>query len=70
MTESDIPGDKPLPAIGQPPADPDPEGDPDFASEHEKTAVSSDILTGDESDPEPESPRGWAGLERDRGPLL
>ncbi|MDG4828940.1 hypothetical protein O7627_06415 [Solwaraspora sp. WMMD1047] len=69
MTEANIPADRRLPAIGQPPTDPDPDGDPDFANEHEETAVSSDVITGDEEN-EPESPRGWAGLERDRGPLL
>ncbi|MEV1286466.1 hypothetical protein [Micromonospora sp. NPDC049679] len=53
----------PLPALGQPDAEPAPESDDDFAGEHDDTAVDEDILTGVD-DREPESPRGWAGLER------
>lgn len=69
MTDSDMPdhdpADESLPAIGQPAHDPDPDGDPDFASEHEETAVSEDIITDADADNrEPESPRGWSGMQR------
>jgi hypothetical protein len=45
----------------------EPIGDPDddqadFAGEHDDTAVDEEITSGDD-DREPESPRGWAGLE-------
>lgn len=64
MTESKPSRDEPLPAIGQPSDDPQPEGDPDFAGEHMDTAVSKEIITGDERNREPESPRGWSGMQR------
>jgi hypothetical protein len=78
MTSSDR-GQRRIPALGQPPLDPDndpnagrepddtgqePDGDPDFASEHEETAVDEAIITGADTDREPESPRGWSGMQR------
>ncbi|HEY8534618.1 MAG TPA: hypothetical protein VIL44_12265 [Micromonospora sp.] len=54
---------RPLPALGEPDAQPLPDGDNDFAGEHDNTAVDESILTGTD-DREPESPRGWSGLER------
>ena len=55
-------------ALGQPPYDPDVDtnlaGDPDFADEHDKTAVDEKIITGEDTDREPESPRGWSGGQR------
>jgi hypothetical protein len=41
----------------------DPDGEPDFANEHDDTAVDEEITSGDEPG-EPESPEGWSGLER------
>ncbi|MFC7545747.1 hypothetical protein [Plantactinospora sp. GCM10030261] len=69
MSESDLPdhdpADERLPAIGQPQGNADPDGDPDFANEHEETAVADDVITGaDAGDREPESPRGWSGMQR------
>jgi len=64
MTDPDAPRDEPLPPLGQAPDDPEPEGDPDFAPEHMDTAVSKEIITGDERNREPESPRGWSGMQR------
>ncbi|MBO4205512.1 hypothetical protein [Micromonospora echinofusca] len=66
MTERDDPQHhEHLAALGQPPAAPDPDADPDFANEHEETAVASDVITGeDEDEREPESPQGWAGMQR------
>lgn len=64
MTEPEIYQDERLPAIGHPPGETEPENDPDFATEHEETAVSEDIITGQERDREPESPRGWSGMQR------
>jgi len=49
--------------LGEPDAQPVPDGESDFASEHDNTAVDESILTGTD-DREPESPRGWSGLER------
>jgi len=56
------------PALGQP-ADGEPtEGQDDFAAEHAETAVDSDVTTGgDEDRREPESPRGWSGMEEGTG---
>lgn len=49
-------------ALGQPPTAGAPDTDPDFAEEHEETAVDEDIITGeDEERREPEAARGWAG---------
>ncbi|GAB7046316.1 hypothetical protein [Catenuloplanes indicus] len=57
------PPDK-LPPLGQPAGDlTDP--DPDFAAEHEDTAVGKDITAGTDDSAEPESPAGWSGLEGD-----
>lgn len=64
MTEQEIPRNERLPALGQPPGRPDPEDDPDFATEHDETAVSTEIITGEERNREPESPRGWSGMQR------
>lgn len=50
------------------PADPAAADEPDFASEHEDTAVSKRITSGTDSDREPESPEGWGGLEPQRRP--
>ncbi|GAB3814406.1 hypothetical protein [Micromonospora zhanjiangensis] len=59
------PADERLPAIGQPPRESDPDADPDFADEHDETAVSGDVITGaDAGRREPESPRGWSGMQR------
>ena len=57
------------PALGRPAGDEADDGaqdaHDDFASEHEDTAVDKDITTGrDRRRREPESPRGWAGLEQ------
>jgi hypothetical protein len=52
--------------LGQPAGDPtDTEpGEPDFAGEHEDTAVDKRIITRDEPR-EPESPDGLGGMEPD-----
>ena len=50
-------------ALGQTPDGQPPEEDPDFAGEHDDTAVANDIIEGTDSR-EPESPRGWSGLEK------
>ncbi|MBY8873312.1 hypothetical protein K7640_15875 [Micromonospora sp. PLK6-60] len=61
MTDRDE-GHERLPALGQPPEGTDTLPEPDFANEHEETAVADDIITGeDREEREPESPRGWAG---------
>ncbi|GIJ24335.1 hypothetical protein [Micromonospora lutea] len=53
------------PALGQPPEGKDTLPEPDFANEHDRTAVDRDIITGaDEDEREPESPRGWSGMQR------
>ena len=54
--------DEPLQPIGQPVEEPTPEGDDDFAGEHDDTAVGEDITGGRDSG-ETESPTGWSGLE-------
>lgn len=65
MTEQEIPQDGRLPAIGHPAGHPaEAQDDPDFANEHEETAVAKEIITGDERNREPESPRGWSGMQR------
>ncbi|MCW3838606.1 hypothetical protein ONA70_00640 [Micromonospora yasonensis] len=47
----------------------DPNGDPEFAEEHEETAVDEDIITGeDENRREPEAARGWAGEDHGTSP--
>jgi hypothetical protein len=56
-------------ALGDPPSAPNPVGDPDFAEEHEETAVDEDIITGeDEGRREPEASRGWAGENHGTSP--
>lgn len=62
MTDRDDSGER-VPALGQPPHDTDPHPDPDFANEHSRTAVDRDVITG-EDEREPESPRGWSGMQR------
>ena len=64
MTEYDDPDEARLAPLGQAAGDPDPEDEPDFATEHEESAVDEDIITGADVDREPESPRGWSGLQR------
>jgi hypothetical protein len=41
--------------------------DTDFAVEHSDSAVDPDITTDDEAS-EPESPRGWSGMDQDGPP--
>jgi hypothetical protein len=62
MTEHDLADDR-LPAIGHPSQEPERDEEPDFAEEHEDTAVDEDIVSG-ENEREEESPKGWAGMER------
>jgi hypothetical protein len=57
-----------LPALGQPVEEPTPEGDNDFAGEHDSTVVDDDVMGRRESDPEPESPGGWSGMDTDGPP--
>jgi hypothetical protein len=56
------PDEEHLAAIGQPAGETIPGEQPDFAGEHDDTAVAEEIVT-DEGDREPESPHGWAGME-------
>lgn len=50
------------PALGQPPGGRDTLPEPDFADEHDRTAVDRAIITGADADErEPEAARGWAG---------
>ena len=56
-----------LPALGQPVEQPNPEGDDDFAGEHDATSVDQGV-TADRDVGEPESPEGWSGLDRDGPP--
>lgn len=70
MRQTD-PSDERLPAIGHPPRDRDTPSGPngDFSDEHDITAVSGDIITGEDKEKEgDDSPRGWAGLEPDYRP--
>jgi hypothetical protein len=62
MTERD--GE--LPALGTPDEQPTPDND-DFAGEHDATTVDQDV-TADRTVGEPESPRGWSGLDRETPP--
>jgi hypothetical protein len=57
-----------LPALGRPVEEPTPEGDHDFADEHDSTVVDQRITAHRESDPEPESPDGWSGMDKDGAP--
>ncbi|GAB3986937.1 hypothetical protein V1634_05095 [Plantactinospora veratri] len=64
MTEDDRPQQARLAPLGQPPGETDPQGDPDFTAEHDKTAVDEEIITDSDTEREPESPRGWSGMQR------
>ncbi|MEH0970970.1 hypothetical protein V6U77_07495 [Micromonospora sp. CPCC 205546] len=58
-----------LPALGQPPKGRDTLPEPDFANEHDRTAVDRDIITGADADErEPEASRGWAGEDHGTTP--
>ncbi|MEV1331985.1 hypothetical protein AB0J20_20690 [Micromonospora costi] len=58
-----------VPALGQPPEGVDTLPDPDFANEHDRTAVDRDVVTGaDEGEREPERSRGWAGEDHGTTP--
>ncbi|MCM0674348.1 hypothetical protein NCC78_06550 [Micromonospora phytophila] len=58
-----------LPALGQPPEGQDTLPEPDFANEHDRTAVDREIITGaDEDEREPEASRGWAGEDHGTTP--
>ena len=54
-----------LPALGQPVEEPVPEGDNDFAGEHDATVVDQEITAGG-STGEAESPKGWSGMDHDK----
>ena len=57
------------PALGQPPEGMDTLPEPDFANEHDRTAVDREIVTGaDEDEREPEASRGWAGEDHGTTP--
>ena len=43
------------------------ETDVDFSNEHQDTTVDSDV-SSDTDKPEPESPGGWSGMDRDGPP--
>lgn len=64
MSERDDQGRGGLPPLGQPVNQTDPEDEPEFAGEHDKTAVDEEIITGADTEREPESPRGWSGMQR------
>jgi hypothetical protein len=53
------------PVLGAPPggADPADLAEPDFANEHQDTAVDPKIIT-DQDPGETESPHGWSGMDR------
>jgi hypothetical protein len=51
-----------LPALGQPVEQPEPEGDNDFAGEHDATVVDQEITAG-KGRGEEESPHGWSGMD-------
>ena len=59
--------DEGLPALGVPEEQPTPEGDHDFAGEHDATAVDQGV-TSNRDVGEPESPDGWSGLDREPPP--
>jgi hypothetical protein len=56
--------DEGLPALGVPEEQPTPEGDHDFAGEHDATAVDEGV-TANRDVGEPESPDGWSGLDHE-----
>ncbi|TDB75182.1 hypothetical protein [Micromonospora sp. KC723] len=59
---SDREAHREVPALGQPPEGTDTLPEPDFANEHDRTAVDRDVITGADDDVrEPEAARGWAG---------
>ncbi|AXO36309.1 hypothetical protein [Micromonospora sp. B006] len=58
-----------LAALGQPPEGVDTLPEPDFANEHDRTAVDREVITGeDEDEREPEASRGWAGEDHGTTP--
>ncbi|HEX6967760.1 MAG TPA: hypothetical protein VF174_02890 [Micromonosporaceae bacterium] len=60
------PSEERLPAIGRPEKEtaPTAQRNADFATEHDETAVTTDIITGRDKELEgDDSPRGWSGLE-------
>ena len=61
------PNDERLPALGQPVEEPTPEGDNDFAGEHDATVVDQGI-TSESDAKETESPDGWSGMDSDGPP--
>ncbi|MFG1951037.1 hypothetical protein [Micromonospora sp. NPDC048830] len=64
MTDREEPRPEHVTALGQPPEGRGTTPEPDFAEEHDRTAVARDVITGeDEDDREPESPRGWSGMQ-------
>ncbi|SCL12923.1 hypothetical protein [Micromonospora inyonensis] len=64
MTDRDDKQER-MPALGQPAEGLDSTPEPDFANEHDRTAVDRDIITGeDKEEREPESPTGWSGMQR------
>jgi hypothetical protein len=56
--------DEGLPALGVPEEQPTPEGDHDFAGEHDATAVDQEV-TANRDVGEPESQDGWSGLDHE-----
>jgi hypothetical protein len=64
MTEYDERSRNRREPMGQPAGQTAPEDEPDFAAEHDKTAVAEDIITDTDTEREPESPRGWSGMQR------
>jgi hypothetical protein len=65
MSQYDRQGEQNQPALGQP-LQGQPEQDDeqsDFAEEHQQTAVDEEIITGEDTDREPESPQGWSGMQ-------
>jgi hypothetical protein len=67
MTDRDQEHHEHLEALGQPPGGRDTLPEPDFANEHDRTAVDRDIITG-EDEREPEASRGWAGEDHGTTP--
>ncbi|MGN9894137.1 hypothetical protein [Micromonospora sp. L31] len=58
-----------VPALGQPPEGRDATPEPDFANEHDRTAVDRDVITDEDADErEPEASRGWAGEDHGTTP--
>lgn len=66
MREHD-PSEERLPAIGHPPPEREqvakPNENADFAEEHDAVAVTEDLTSGQDTEREDESPRGWSGLQ-------